>query len=212
MSALQTLDKPRSDRPPPHGPAAGEGPGRGPGDGVPALQPARVATWLLVGIVTILFASFSSTYLARRALADWRPVAMPPILWVNTALLVASSAALEIARRAATRGRGAVARRATAAAAGLGAGFLVGQVMAWRALVAAGVYLATNPHSDFFYLLTGVHGLHLAGGLVALGYAWWRAGQVAVRAALATTLTTVAVYWHFVDVLWLYLLVILFWA
>ena len=122
----------------------------------------------------------------------------------------------ETARRAAAQGRGTAARRATAVAAMLGAGFLLGQLAAWRALVAAGVSLATGPHSDFFYLLTGVHGLHLTGGLLTLGYAWWRAGRAAQAATLATaqaaTLTTVAVYWHFVDVLWLYLLVILFWA
>ena len=208
MAALRTLEKPRAESPPPRGPGVGEGPGRGPGDGASALQPARVATWLVVGVVTILFASFTSTYLARRTLPDWQPVAMPRILWVNTAVLLASSVALETARRAAARGRRGQARRATAVAALLGVGFLLGQLAAWRALVAAGVSLATGPHSDFFYLLTGVHGLHLTGGVLALGYAWWRAG----RAAQAAMLTTVAVYWHFVDVLWLYLLVILFWA
>ncbi|MDR7482532.1 MAG: cytochrome c oxidase subunit 3 [Armatimonadota bacterium] len=209
MGALRTLEKPQAGGPPPRGPAGGEGPGRGPGDGAWTLQPAGVVTWLLVGVVTILFASFTSTYLARRALADWRPLAMPPVLWVNTAVLLASSAALEVARRAAVRGRAGTARRATAAAALLGTAFLLGQMAAWRALVAAGVYLATSPHSDFFYLLTGTHALHLAGGVGALAYAWWRAGQARAQAAV---LGPVAVYWHFVDALWLYLVVMLFWV
>jgi cytochrome c oxidase subunit 3 len=85
--------------------------------------------------------------------------------------------------------------------------FLAGQIAAWRQLISGGVFLAANPHADFFYLLTGAHAVHLAGGLGGLGYALWKVR----RLDAAATVGAVAIYWHFVDVLWIYLFAMLFW-
>jgi len=92
----------------------------------------------------------------------------------------------------------------------LGLAFLAGQLLAWRQLVAAGVYLSSYPHSSFFYLLTGAHGLHLAGGIGALLYAVRRAPAAATAAAALDVADPVAAYWHFLTGLWIYLFVILF--
>jgi cytochrome c oxidase subunit 3 len=178
-------------------------------DGSAAARPpasaAAIAVWLLVGSVTVLFAAVTSALLARRAEADWRVGPLPAVLWLSTAVLLASSAAVEWARRAGRPAQTARVRRGFGAGLILGLAFLGLQVTAWRQLAAMGIFLASNPHSSYFYLLTGLHGLHIVGGLAGLAFAAGRAGQGAVAAA-----DPAAVFWHFLTVLWLYLLAILF--
>lgn len=188
--------------------------------GVPAsagrVPSSRVLVWLLLAAVSMLFTAFTSNYVIQRAQADWQLIPLPPVLWASTAALIASSASLEAARRhlrrpgAADPGR---ARRWIALTAGLGLAFLAGQVAAWQALAAAGVFLQSNPHSSFFYLLTAVHGLHLLGGLVVLGALLLRAaaGDDA-RRLLVRAVGPAATYWHFMGGLWVYLFILLFWT
>lgn len=171
-----------------------------------------IGVWLLVGAIVTLFAAFTSTFLTRRVEADWRAGPLPPVLWFNTMLLLASSATMEWARAGGRRGRLDVLRLGLAVTTAFGAAFLAGQVVAWRQLVATGIGLASTAHSAFFYLLTGAHGLHLVGGVAALGYALWKVRRAASAAKAAEVVTPVATYWHFVDGLWLYVFFILFWA
>ena len=205
----RTLERPGGRDP--AGPVQGDA-GRSfgrPGDAdAPEANPLRIGAWLVVGAAVVLFAAFTSTYLSRRVQSDWLVGPLPPILWINTAVLLASSVTIEWARRAA-RGHAAGARAILGAATLLGAAFLIGQVAAWQQLVAAGVYLASNPHADFFYLLTGAHAVHLVGGVGALVYTLGRMGRVPDGGALVGA---VAIYWHFVDALWLYIFAILFWV
>jgi cytochrome c oxidase subunit 3 len=192
----------------PAGPAApregGEGPRRGPGH-----DPARFGLWAFLGTVAMLFMGFTSAYLVRRESLDWRPLAPPALLWVNTAVLAASSAALVPARRALRGWSLGGARRWLGVTGFLGGGFLLGQVGAWRLLRGQGVFLASNPHSSFFYMLTGVHAAHLLGGLIWFAVAWWRLRRLALTPG-TDALGLFATYWHFLGVLWLYLLVLLF--
>lgn len=166
---------------------------------------------LLVGLgaITMLFAAFTSAYLVRSGGADWVEITLPPVLWLGTALLALSSGALELARRAFAAGNAVAFRSWSALTAALGTGFLAGQFASWRALNDAGLYLQSNPKSSFFFVLTGVHAVHLAAGVVALlalfGLA---AGRLVPGKSDAPTLT--AIYWHFVGGLWLYLLAVLF--
>lgn len=187
-------------------------PGGWSGGGSASAPPADTATigvWLLVAAVVILFASFTSTLVVRRAESDWRPGPMPAILWVNTAALLASSVTLEWARAGGRGGRRADLRLGLAATGGLGGAFLVGQLAAWRQLLASGIALATGPSSAFFYLLTGAHGLHLVGGLGALLYGSWRVRRFSPADQVPPVLAPLAIYWHFVGVLWLYVFVLL---
>lgn len=204
---------------PPRGPAGpaddrGRGRGRGGDGGAQSLAPASLAkvfVWLFVGTVIVLFAAFTATFLARRAQPGWTDIPLPSALWLSTAILAVSSGALEWARRQGRRGRLVAMRRGLAVTTALGVGFLAAQVVAWQQLVSAGVYLSTNPHSTFFFLLTGAHGLHLLGGLGVLFYTGWRvyrAGDVAPALALTDPAAT---YWHFLGILWLYLFGLLFW-
>jgi cytochrome c oxidase subunit 3 len=196
---------------PPRDQGGGAGAGRPRDDGGDgpsgfAADPGRFGLWLFLGTVSMLFLGFTSAYLVRRAAGDWRPLSAPPILWVNTLVLLASSVALEAGRRRARASgeRGALAPIAGAAA--LGILFLGGQTRAWSVLSEQGVFLWSHPHSSFFYVLTGVHLAHLLGGLLWFGAAL--AGLV--RGAGRRRLDLLATYWHFLGGLWLYLLLLLF--
>ncbi len=200
-----------SRRPSPGGPGGGgSGPkGDGGGDsGQPGgTSDRRYYTGMWVGLagVVMLFTAFTSAYIVRQGLSDdWKPFALPGLVWVNTLVLLASSFALQ-------RAKGSFPnvlrlRRWWWTATGLGMAFLWGQVAVWRELAAAGVYMSSNPSSSFFYVLTAAHGLHLLGGVIALLWLSWKLH----RGRLTRTATGVmALYWQFMDGLWIYLLLLI---
>lgn len=175
----------------------------------------RLGMWMFVATVTMLFAAFSSAYIVRGAGTDWKQLKLPGILWLNTAVILVSSGALEIGRRDVRVDRFARARSWVQLALLLGGTFLVGQYAAWRALVAAGVYIPTTPHASFFYLLTGLHGAHVVAGLALLSLATWRLGATAGSddedaPRDARRLVDIGgIFWHFLAGLWVYLLLLL---
>jgi cytochrome c oxidase subunit 3 len=172
--------------------------------GAMAIQPAKLGLRVFMVVVAALLALLLSAYSMRMELADWDPPPRPGLLWVNTAMLVLASLMLHGATRAARRGE----RDAVAGWLRLGGGasllFLLGQLLAWRELARAGYLPANNPADAFFYLITAVHGLHLLGGLVALG----RAGAKLRRAPLERLKLSIelcAAYWHFLLLAWIVL-------
>ena len=178
------------------------------------IEPARIGLWIFLAVVTSLFALFIAAYSIRMSpqpqqgvvLRDWRPVVEPPILWVNTALLFVSSLGMQFARNAI--GRGQVGRASSGMLAGgvFAVAFLVGQLLAWRQLQAAGYYAAGNPANAFFYVLTGLHGLHLTGGLVVLCRSGARMSRPGVSpGAVRLGIELCTVYWHYLLVVWLVL-------
>jgi cytochrome c oxidase subunit 3 len=180
-------------------------------DGLSAVPPQRVGLWLFLGVVTSLFMLFIVMYVERAGMGDWRPLADPRLLWFNTALLVVGSVALQRARNAATHASLLGVRINLLAAGVLTTGFLVGQSYAWRMLTSSGHFLATNPADAFFYLLTGLHALHLLGGLFVLAKTTMNAWQtpdpqdVEKAAALRVSVQLCSVYWHYLLLLWLVL-------
>lgn len=169
----------------------------------------------MLASIAMLFTALTSAYIVRAASAtDWRPLALPRILWLSTALILISSGTLEAARRSIKRLLDSEYVRWLSITAVLGTGFLASQLFAWRQLSRQGIFLASNPHSSFFYLLTAVHGLHLLGGLLALLYLLFRTrrkrvDEVAEAKRLAAA-DAVGIYWHFMDGLWIYLFLLLF--
>ncbi len=178
----------------------------------PAVGPAVIGMAAGLTAVAMLFVAFTTAYLARRQEPGWGTVSMPPILWLTTVILLASSGTLEWARRRIAAGDIRGLQRGLSATAWLGGAFLLGQIIAWRSLAAQGAYISSNPHSGFFYMLTGAHGAHLLGGLVALGIIVWKAHAGRYGVASHAGIGVFALYWHFMDVLWLYLFALLFWA
>ena len=193
---------------PPAGGNSGGGDGNRGGDGQPS--PSRYYTGIAIGIVAILmfFMALASAFLVRKGSGEWVPVRIPRLLWVNTAILLASSATLEMARKRLAHSDEKGFRNLWRVTTLLGVLFLVGQVVAWRILAGQGIYLATNPASSFFYIFTGAHALHLLGGVCALLYVAWRKSDQA-HVSLGVVAEVTSYYWHFMDALWLFLLALL---
>jgi cytochrome c oxidase subunit III len=197
------------------GPSGGRAGGFGGGDGesrawsVPA-RAYRTGMYMGLAAITMLFAAFTSAMVVRRGISnDWAHTALPRVLWLNTAILLASSATLELAKRwlQSNESRRFIAWLNVTAV--LGAAFIAGQLVAWEQLAARGVYLATNPSSSFFYLLTAAHGLHLLGGVMALFYLLVRAPRLVGEPRRHTAVEVTAIYWHFMDGLWVYILILM---
>jgi len=171
--------------------------------------------WIGIGAITMSFAAYTSALIIRQSAApDWQHFKLPPILYLNTLLLLASSGTLERARRLILKESRWRTPRASRGAAGLfltlvlGLLFIAGQVYAWRDLAAQGLFLSTNPSSSFFYVFTALHALHLLGGVAALGYLLGRFHASTAWPPMGA-LDATSLYWHFMDVLWLYLLMLL---
>ncbi len=178
---------------------------------------SRTGIWVGLAAITMTFAAITSAMVVRQGSSmDWRHFTLPPVLYLNTVVLLASSVVLELARkRVAAVARGTRSNRSLPLlwlwlTLGLGLLFVGGQYLAWLQLKAEGWYLATNPSSSFFYLFTAMHGLHVLGGLAGLTLVIWRFSRP-VSTLRLSTLSTVSYYWHFMDVLWIYLLLLL-WA
>ena len=176
--------------------------------------PASTGIWVVLASITMSFLAFTSALVVRQGGAtDWRHLTLPPILYFNTLLLLASSVALEIGRRQVRAFMNAKTLVANPArwlyvALILGMLFVAGQFTAWWQLRAQGLYLATNPNSSFFYVLTVMHALHVFGGLGGLTRVIRKLNRSTLR---KSTLDATSHYWHFMDGLWVYLLWLL-WA
>lgn len=175
----------------------------------------RVGVWVAIAGIVMLFTALASAYIVRSASGnDWRPLTIPKVLWLSSGLLIVSSVTIEFSRRQlkARNDRGYSLWLTNTLL--LGIGFVVAQLFAWRQFVRQGLYMATNPHSSFFYLFTGAHGLHILGGLTALTYLLVRTRKKAttVEGELRRlgAADAAAIYWHFMDALWICLFVLLF--
>jgi cytochrome c oxidase subunit 3 len=174
-----------------------------------ATPPSKIGLGIFLAVVGSLFALFFSAYAMRMQLPDWRTLPIPAILWLNTAMLVLSSLALHGAKSAIGRGEMPELRMGLLAAGISAMAFLSGQLLAWRQLTGEGYLLAANPANAFFYVLTGVHGLHLLGGLVALGRTTEKAWRETTTEPLRLSVELCATYWHFLLLVWLVFLSVL---
>ena len=176
------------------------------------LPPAKVGLFILLAVITSLFGLFISAYWMRmqHAHGDWNPLAVPQVLWLNTGLLVLSSAGMQWAREAAKRGQADRVRLALIAGGAFAWAFLAGQLLAWNQLSASGYFAASSPAAGFFYLLTGVHGLHLLGGLFVWGKTVVRMAQPGAELVdLRLSVELCTVYWHYLLLVWLVLFAVL---
>src|SRR5215217_2473588 len=170
----------------------------------------RIGMLVSLASIVMLFTSLSSAYIVRSGVTfDWYPIAVPRVMFGSTALLILGSISVELARRKLKQGLSQTYSKYLLLTGLLGAGFLVSQFIAWRQLAAQGIYISSHPHSSFFYVLTGTHGVHIAGGLLALGFLWLRSGRLIAGKRQAAA-DAVAIYWHFMGALWIYLFLLLF--
>ncbi|RWH82114.1 MAG: cytochrome-c oxidase [Mesorhizobium sp.] len=167
------------------------------------LPTAKIGLGVFLAVVGCLFALFTSAYFMRMALSDWQALPLPRVLWFNTGVLVLSSIALQCASVAARRGQIDTVRLGLVTAGLTALAFLVGQLVAWRELTADGYLLTANPANSFFYLITGMHGLHILGGLVALSRTIAGAWNGTRPERLRLSVELCAMYWHFLLFVWL---------
>jgi cytochrome c oxidase subunit 3 len=175
---------------------------------------SRSGIWVGIFAITMSFAAFTSALYVRQGSGDGAHIVLPPVIYLNTVALLLSSYTLERARRSIAGGRGKEAYQPSTGMGWLvvtlilGLAFVAGQYLAWRYLAAQGLYLATNSSSSFFYVFTAMHALHLLGGIAALVYVMGRlAGSHHTFRQCQFGAT--AIYWHFMGVLWLYLLFVI---
>ena len=174
--------------------------------------PRRYSTAIALGLVAILmfFMALASAFIVlRRGSGVWVTIHLPVVVWANTAVLLASSFTLESARRRLSVADLRGFRKFWMVTTVLGFVFVAGQLIAWRQLVAQGVYIASNQASSFFYIFTGAHAVHLLGGVGALVYVLARKfGETTVSRSTAAEVASY--YWHFMDGLWIFLLALLY--
>jgi cytochrome c oxidase subunit 3 len=185
------------------------------GAGGPSQTPRRAyVTGMLIALsaIAMFFVAMVSAAVVRRGApsGDWQPLRAGNTLWqilsLNTIVLAASSVTLAHSRRRGRSGDAMGFRRWWLVTSALGVLFLAGQLLAWRQLVHAGLYLATNPSSSFFYLITAAHGVHLAGGIIALLAVAFRAAR---KMEQETAVEVASMYWHAMDAIWIFLFLFL---
>lgn len=197
--------------PPPPPIERGWGGGGGPDGRGSSRRASFTGLFVLLAASTMVFAAFTSAMVVRRGLSDdWTSMPKPPILWVNTAVLLASSIVLDFSRRALKKGDRSSFNLWWSVATGLGIAFLIGQAWAWRILKDSGVFVSSNPSSSFFYVLTAAHAFHLLGGVTALVWVDVQALRLRLGPAKRTAIDVSAIFWHFLDGLWVYLMVLFY--
>lgn len=179
---------------------------------VSSAPPARIGLKMFLIVVGVLFFMLTIAYAGRMAFEEVRPVPQPWLMWQNTIMLILASAAFQLTQSAAQKDQWGNVKIGLLAGGGFTLAFLAGQVLAWQQLMSLGYYEISNPGIILFFLITGMHGLHLLGGLVAWGRTTdkvWRlddldANQVRQSIELCT------LYWHFLLGVWLVLFAMLF--
>jgi len=170
----------------------------------------RTALWVFLAVVGVVFMLLLIAYSGRMAYEDWRPAPQLDLLWANTFVLILSSVALQWAQYSVRRGRTDAMRVGLLAAGAFTVVFLFGQLLAWRQLGTLVYFDVTNPAVAFFYLITGVHGMHLLGGLVAWGRTVARVWGDFNVAKVRQSVELCTLYWHFLLGVWLVLFGLLF--
>ncbi|MDE3197418.1 MAG: cytochrome c oxidase subunit 3 [Acidobacteriota bacterium] len=215
---MATLTESGIGAPPPPDVDLPRGGGGGDDSGRNARGGSRSAS--IAGIVVLMCASLmtfgamiSAMVMRREVNTDWQSLPLPRILYWNTGILLISSVVIDTARRMLKRNKRKYFNALWTAGTVLGTSFLIGQTIAWRQLESKGFYLIGNPSSAFFYVLTWAHAAHVIGALFGVGYVEYRALRYELGPAKRTWVDVSAIFWHFLDVLWLCIMgLFVYWA
>ena len=215
---MPTLTEPSIGAPPPMNPrppgGRGDGGNNNP-DPASSGAAAKIAIYIGMCASTMTFAALVSAMVVRRGLGnnDWHRLPVPPLLWWNTVALLISSIAVDLGRRAFRAGRRKEFRILWLTGTALGTWFLIGQSLNWKYLIQRGLYLQHNPASAFFFVLTWAHAAHVIGALAALVYVAFRSLMFPAIPGNRTVIEVSAIFWHFLDVMWLLLMCLfVFWS
>ena len=174
-----------------------------------SMHPKRFALWLFIVSIVMLFAALTSAYIVRQADGNWFVYHIPAMFYYSTTIIILSSATMQWAMIAAKQDNIPKLKLAITLTAVLGVIFLVLQYLGWGSLVNRNVYLVGNPSGSFFYIITGLHGLHIVSGVIYLLITLFAAYKCKIHSKSIVYLEMCATFWHFLGILWIYLLIFL---
>jgi cytochrome c oxidase subunit III len=176
---------------------------------VRTMNPKKFGMWVFILTVVMLFAAFTSAYIVRKSAGDWVEVELPGLLWGNSVIILVSSITMHWAFLSAKRNNLNAVKLGLILTTFLGTAFLIMQFQAWVQLVENQTYWVGNPSGSFLYVLTGIHGLHIVGGIVFLIFVLNSAFKYKVHSKSTLQIELCTMYWHFLDGLWIYLFIFL---
>ena len=178
------------------------------------IHPHKFSLWVAIGSILMMFAGLTSAYIVKRSQASWLMIEIPMMFWYSTATILASSVTVQLALKALKKREVINYRRLLAVTAVLGVLFIVLQIVGFRQFAAQDIRLVgagSNASYSFLLAISGLHGLHVLGGVVALVVIAIRALNSSTRSYSTVPLEIAATYWHFVDALWIYLFIFFTW-
>ena len=178
------------------------------------IHPHKFTLWVAIGSILMMFAGLTSAYIVKRSQASWLMIEIPMMFWYSTATILASSVKVQLALKALKKREMINYRRLLAVTAVLGVLFIVLQIVGFRQFAAQDIRLVgagSNASYSFLLAISGLHGIHVLGGVVALVVIAIRALNSSTRSYSSVPLEIAATYWHFVDALWIYLFIFFTW-
>jgi cytochrome c oxidase subunit 3 len=173
------------------------------------IHPHKFTLWVGIAAILMMFAGFTSAYIIKRNQAKWVTFELPQLFWYSTAAIVLSSITLFLAGRSFKERQMVKYQKLMTATVILGVLFIVLQVFGFKQLWSQGITLQKNVSFSFLYVIVGAHAAHVIGGIIALLVLFAKGFRTKVRSYNSTPVEVVSTYWHFVDVLWIYLLIFL---
>jgi cytochrome c oxidase subunit III len=174
-----------------------------------SMHPKKFALWLFLVTVFMIFAALSSAYIVRQSDGNWLLFELPNLFFMTTIMILVSSGTMHWAYLSVKKDNLETAKLAIGITTVLGVGFLIGQYLAWGEMVSGNIYLVGNPSGSFVYVISGLHGFHIVGGLVFLLIVLVSVFQLKIHSKNLLRIEMCATYWHFLGGLWLYLFVFL---
>ncbi|HMK04491.1 MAG TPA: heme-copper oxidase subunit III [Ferruginibacter sp.] len=173
------------------------------------IHPHKFTLWVGIGSILMMFAGLTSAYIVKRNQANWLTFDLPVAFWYSTAAIILSSITILLAERAFKQREMAKYRKLMTVTVVLGVLFIVLQVLGFRQLWAKGITLQANVSYSFLYVIVGLHAAHVIGGIIALVLQYVKAFSSKIRNYNTVPVELMSTYWHFVDILWVYLLIFL---
>jgi cytochrome c oxidase subunit III len=173
------------------------------------IHPHKFTLWVGVASIVMMFAGLTSAYIVKRNQANWVTFDLPVMFWYSTMIIIISSLTLFVSRQAFKQREMARYRGLVVTTLVLGIVFVIMQGIGFNQLWVKGITLTKNVSFSFLYVIVGLHALHVIGGVVALVILFAKAFSSKVRNYDIVPLEVISTYWHFVDALWIYLLIFL---
>jgi cytochrome c oxidase subunit III len=171
------------------------------------IHPHKFTLWVGIGAIIMMFAGLTSAYIVKREQPGWTSFVTPVAFYYSTAFIMISSVTIFLAGKSFRERRMVRYRKLVGATAILGVLFMLLQFLGFRHLWNTGTTLHGSGAGQFMYIIAGLHGLHVLGGVIALFTLWLRAGNTRIRSYNTVPVDVVSTYWHFVDLLWIYLFI-----